>query len=78
MGVVLISREGNDDEWLAVMSRHFIHRYKHSHDKRRKFFLDLVSQGKAEATKLPDGWLITTNEDYRVSRKGNVIKCKDT
>lgn len=59
------------------MSTHFIHKYKHSHDIRRKFFKKLIDNDEAViVVRLKDGLLVkTVNEkDYRISKRGRVIK----
>jgi len=58
------------------MSIHFIHRYKYSHDARRKQVTEMVSKGLAVKIKdTKQGFLVDTgNVDYRVSRKGRLIK----
>ena len=59
------------------MSTHFIHKYKHSHDIRRKFFKKLIISKEADiVAKFKDGVLLkTTNDkDYRISNRGRAIK----
>lgn len=58
------------------MSTHFVHKYKHSHDIRRKFFERLISNDEAViVAKFKDGLLVKTinDKDYRISRRGRVV-----
>lgn len=58
------------------MSTHFIHKYKHSHDIRRKFFKRLIANNEAViVAKFKDGLLVKTVNDmgYRISRRGRVV-----
>lgn len=59
------------------MSTHFIHKYKHSHDIRRKFFKRLIANDEAViVARFKDGLLVKTvnDQNYRTSRRGRVIK----
>lgn len=59
------------------MSTHYIHRYKYTHEKRKKFFKQLLKNNKA-VIKHQDKQgmvIVTTNgKDYRVSNRGNVVE----
>lgn len=59
------------------MSAHFIHKYSHSHDIRRKFFKRLIGSDEAIiVANFKDGLLVKTinDKDYRISRNGRVVK----
>jgi len=58
------------------MSKHYVSRHKYSHDTVRKSLFKLLNDGKARiiASSL-NGWCFETLEqDYRVSRKGRLVK----
>lgn len=59
------------------MSTHYIHRYRYTHEKRKKFFKYLLRTNKA-VIKHQDKkgiLIVTTNgKDYRISNRGNVVE----
>lgn len=60
------------------MSVHFCHYLKYSHENRRKFFSKKIREGDAVVIeRLKTGFVVETTDgnDYRISRKGRVIKC---
>lgn len=59
------------------MSRHFVHYMKYSYGERRRFFKGLIKDGRAIVIeRFKAGFLVETTNgiDYRISRKGRVIK----
>ena len=61
------------------MSKHYVHKFKHTHTIRKNTFMAMVKSGKAEIIEKGKAyWVIeTTNADYKVSRRGIVHKLKE-
>lgn len=59
------------------MSLHYIHRYKYSHDKRRKQVNHMLATGKAVIReRCAAGDLVEITPDHRVSNRGNLVPIK--
>lgn len=62
------------------MSKHYVHKFRHTHTIRKNTFMAMVKSGKAKIIeKGKTHWIIeTTNADYKVSRRGIVHKLKES
>jgi len=58
------------------MSKHYVHKFKYKHDRRRQYFSNLIKQNKASVIENGRCYFVvdTGDTDYRISRKGRVIK----
>lgn len=60
------------------MSKHYVHKFRHTHTIRKNTFMSMVKCGKAKVIeKGKTYWIIETiGADYKVSRRGIVHKLK--
>lgn len=61
--------------------KHYVHRFKHSHDTRRRVFKKYLKQGIVKLVKRDYlGWLYeeTLGNSIRITNKGKVILTKYT